>query len=174
LRTSPLVNLHLIFSWEGRWVPAEGEAFYPLSGNIGNMAKPIPKFKGRVQNGKLKILNERDFNQYIQGLEGRVVSIIVKQFKHARTGQQNRYYWGVVLKVISDHTGYETDDLHDHFKTYFLRKPGKLSSYYSTTELDTSQFTEYIDKVIRFAETRLDISVPSPDDMYLGEDIIVK
>lgn len=133
------------------------------------MSKLIPKFYGEVKDGKLKLENQDKFEIYIGTLAGRV-ELTVKKFRKSRSVQQNRYYFGVVLKIISDHTGYETEDLHNHFKTHFLKKKvGKLTSYYSTTKLDTLQFTDYLDKVIRFAEQRLDLNIPSPDEIDYSE-----
>ncbi len=137
------------------------------------MAKLIPKFKGKVKDGKIKFYTENSFNNYIQGLEDKEVSIVVKRFAKQRSGQQNKYYWGVVLKSISDFTGYDTEDLHTHFKYHFLRKKvGKLTAFRSTRDLDTLDFTEYIDKVIRFARERLSVEVPTPDSMDYDDFVI--
>ena len=129
------------------------------------MSKLIPKFQGTIKAGKLTLNNKQQFELFVGSLNGKKVEIVVRPVRKSRTIQQNRYYFGVVLKVISDHTGHDPEDLHNHFKYHFLKKRiGKLTTFYSTTELDKLQFGEYLDKIIRFAGERLDITIPSPED----------
>lgn len=49
---------------------------------------------------------------------------------------------------------------------HFLKKRvGNLTTFRSTTESDTLEFTEYIDKIKRFASERLDVYIPNPDEV---------
>lgn len=93
------------------------------------MSKLIPKCYGTVKDGKLKLHNERIYNLFVGSLTGKV-ELTIKKVRKTRSLNQNAYYWAVVLKVISDHTGYDPEDLHNHFKYYFLKKRiGKLTTF---------------------------------------------
>lgn len=133
------------------------------------MSKLTPKFFGEVDDkGKLEIFEKDKFEMFIASLTGKV-EIVVKKFKKNRSVPQNSYLWGVVYKLISDHTGYESADLHNHFKAHFLKKKvGGLTTFYSTTKLDTLQFGEYIEKIKDFAAKRLDVHIPDPDEIDLN------
>ena len=86
-----------------------------------------------------------------------------------RTNPQNKYYFGVVLALISSETGHTPDECHEIFKAKFipikqLRVGGKI--YHipgSTKELMTVEFNEYIEKIRRFAAEKLSLSIPDPE-----------
>ena len=101
-----------------------------------------------------------------------------------RTSQQNRYLHGVVYKMISDHTGYEREELHEYFLgTHFgwkaqrvPKKPscpqGQESRPIRTTTtneagkravLSTKEFWEYVEFLQRFAAQKLQLIIPDPD-----------
>ena len=131
------------------------------------MNKLIPKFYGTVKEGKLTLRNKQNFELYIGGLTGNI-EMTVKKISKTRSLNQNNYYWGVVLKLISDYTGHDPEDLHNHFKYHFLRKEaGNLTTSHSTTELDKIQFGEYLDKIIRFASVRLGVVIPNPEEVEM-------
>lgn len=100
-----------------------------------------------------------------------------------RSLDQNRYYFGVVLETIrqglldAGHT-FAVEDLHEHFKGRYLG--GKSITYRnpetgnvrekvvprSTTELDTTAFHDYIERIKTDELVRqLDIRIPSPDEV---------
>ena len=73
-----------------------------------------------------------------------------------RNNAQNRYYRGVVLKIITEETGEEAEDLHDFFKKRFLLDEGEPS----TTEKNKSDFAWFVDKVKDYALQELCITIP--------------
>jgi hypothetical protein len=98
--------------------------------------------------------------------------------KAPRSLKQNKYYWGVVLKKISDHTGYEAEELHEMFKakfgivTKFDGFDGELIEYARSTKFfDTRQFSEYIDKIREFAQNKIGVYIPQPNEIT-DEDYI--
>jgi len=124
-------------------------------------------FYGTIQNGKLKLDNPAQFNRKIEELEGKRIEIDLKVRRKNRSLDQNAYYWGVVLAAISDFTGYDVEDLHNHFKYNLLKKDvGNLNTFKSTSNLNTKEFTDYIDKIIRFANQVLGIEIPTPEQYY--------
>jgi hypothetical protein len=53
--------------------------------------------------------------------EGKRVKIEISESRNNRSDLQNRYYWGVVLKYLSDETGHTKDELHEIFKTEYSK-----------------------------------------------------
>ena len=99
---------------------------------------------------------------------GILINISKKKFK--RTTEQNKYYWGVVLKMISDETGYELSEVHEILKSEFLKVNEKVINhkaypiYKSTTKLNTAEFEEYLEKCRRFAAINLQIVILLPNE----------
>ena len=38
-----------------------------------------------------------------------------------RSNQQSRYYWGIVVQILSEHTGFTKDEVHELLKRKFLK-----------------------------------------------------
>ena len=86
-------------------------------------------------------------------------SIEIKPARKVRSIEQNNLYW-LRLEIISQTSGYTTDELHTLFKKEFL-KPRKIicktdkrkrrTLPATTTTLDTKDFCEYNDKIEIFA-----------------------
>jgi len=99
---------------------------------------------------------------------GILVNVSLKKFK--RSTDQNRYYWGVVLKMISDETGYETTEVHEILKSEFLKIDEKeingkaYSIYSSTASLNTADFEDYLEKCRRFAAMNLQLVILLPNE----------
>lgn len=87
-----------------------------------------------------------------------------------RSLDQNAYYWGVVLTLIAEHTGYETDELHELFKQRFnpMTVLGDTIGG-STKKLGTSGFSAYVERIRRFALTELQIDIPEPNQPPLSD-----
>lgn len=128
-------------------------------------------FAGRiVQDGarkRLKISSPAYFSDKLLKIpEGKKVWVTVDDRAPKRSEQQNRFYW-MYLNNISDETGNETEDLHTHFKSQYLRLPQAVltvngvdvvvQKYRSTTDLSKAEFSEYMQKIER------DTGVPIPD-----------
>lgn len=83
--------------------------------------------------------------------EGESVTLEIHNRKAKRTEQQNRYYWGVYLPLVSKETGeHNLDALHSLFKGKFLSEGvvdvlgQKVRIVKSTTELGVGEFSEFI------------------------------
>lgn len=99
-----------------------------------------------------------------------VMEVTIRPYKSKRSVEQNRMYWGVWLKHISDHTGHSPEELHEFFKQRFLHHEDltvlgdEVQVYPSTTKLNTKQFTEYLDKVSLFAQQELGCYLPAMEE----------
>ena len=131
----------------------------------------IPIFKASIKNCQL-IFEDRDkYNNWIAQLnEENDLEVIVRKRKKTRSEKQNRYYWGVILKLISEATGEDAEDLHNHFAYKWLinkGKSGRLHSRKSTSQITTIEFKEYLDKIISWGEQYLGITFPEPENVDL-------
>lgn len=93
----------------------------------------------------------------------------VEAVAEIRTMPQNRVMW-LWLTCISQITGNDKNDLHDYFREKYLEPVtvqifgNKCEKLKSTTELNTAQFTEYLEKIRIFAQIELGIELPNPKD----------
>ena len=113
--------------------------------------------------------------------------VTIEPARSTRSNSQNAYLWGVVNKMISDATGYEAAEVHEylcgqHFGWKDKRVPktprnpsGVESVPRRTTTTDfegkrhvltTTEFSDYVDFVQRFAAKKLGIFIPDPDPGY--------
>jgi len=99
-------------------------------------------------------------------------SVDIKPYKKNRSLSQNKLYWKWIT-CIGDSIGYERDELHAIMADKFL--PDEIVEYggkqikkdKSTSRLNTKEFTEYLEKIDRFAASELGIVLPTNDDLYL-------
>lgn len=95
------------------------------------------------------------------------VDSVVKK-KKIRSNNQNSYYWGVVIELISEHTGYTSEEAHDAMKHLFLIDYStKLPRIRSTTELSTAEYEDYLSKIRMFASRELSLYIPDPNSPLL-------
>jgi hypothetical protein len=86
--------------------------------------------------------------------------------KEKRSLDQNALMW-VLLQVLSDYTGDDTETLHERLKVSFLGveyrtvKGIDLVVPKSTASLNTKKFTAYIDKIYMLGDT-LSLKLPRP------------
>jgi hypothetical protein len=114
----------------------------------------------------LTLIEADRFKQDLKKLKDGHYNITIKKQERTRSGQQNRYYFGVVLKTIADDTGDDIDSLHTYFKYNFLRERGKkFPKMRSTTELSTLEFSDYIEKISKFVAERLSIHIPPAESV---------
>ena len=136
-----------------------------------------------VKNGRLILHNRRAFDQAIsQFRDGAEVEIEVTIRRTTRSQQQNRFYWGVLVHLLSEHTGYTPDEVHEFLKMKFIPKRLALSDHNgeitdefviggSTRKMNTVQFGEFMDECRRFAAEALDVYIPDPNEQGYGAGI---
>lgn len=102
-------------------------------------------------------------------------------YRRRRSDRQNAFYWPCFVhefgKYMRDQGESFTDnDAHEFFKMKFLTREiidetsGEVISFTrSTTDLDTSEFNEYLDKCAAWLWHSLNITVPDPADYHVRE-----
>lgn len=137
------------------------------------MSKIRKIFFGSVVDNKLK-LKERDiFDQVVKALNGKEVELSLGKRVRRRSSQQNKYYWGVVVKILSDELGLDMEEMHQALKMKFLRlekktknqKVSLLVSARSTADLDTAEFEDYTDQIRRWAAVEMNVQIPLPNEV---------
>ena len=120
------------------------------------------------------ILLKNVFSAAGQTVVQTVVLFLLYRYLIDRLGIERLGIWGVVLAMLSEHTGYTVDELHAWAKAKFLPKQmaiaganGEIVDEYvvggSTTKLNKLQFSEYVEQIRRFAAEHLDVVIPDPD-----------
>ena len=72
-------------------------------------------------------------------------------------------------------TGNDKNDLNEYFKGEYLPIKetivlGKtIKKTVSTSELDSKQFTDYLERIQQFANTELGLILPNPEDLHFIE-----
>lgn len=137
-----------------------------------------PKFFGKMKDGTVKLYRKDDFLRYREKLEGKEVVMTLQERKKIRstgkldeTGNQNGYYWAVIVAMISDAMGVTDGEAHQFLKWNFNRKgvdakgkrweiPGGTSS------LTTAEFEEYCKKIRMWASDpeTLNLYIPEPNE----------
>jgi hypothetical protein len=115
---------------------------------------------------------ERDRRHgWLKSLEGQHVDVVVRAHRERRSDRQNKYWWGIVIPIISHELGYDKHE-HDavHYalvsKCFGVRQDAKLGEVPNvrSSHLTTVQFTELIDWAVRWAATEYGIEVPLPNE----------
>lgn len=123
-------------------------------------------FRFQIKDGRMEGFNREFFRSHISKCKpGRYVMTIEKDHP-TRSGQENRYYWGLILKTIGDELGYTPEECHAIFGEMFLsyEKNGR-QFVRTTTKLKTVEFEEYLEKIRRFAAMDLHINLPLPNEV---------
>lgn len=121
-------------------------------------------FQGLVISGKVKWRDPHGIAQYIAGLEGKRVLITVEEYSGKRSLQQNAYSW-VIYELMAERTGYQAFEVKEEMQKLFLSRPDRRGRMRirGTSKLNKRQFGEYLEQVIWFAATWLEVAIPPPE-----------
>lgn len=104
-------------------------------------------------------------------LPGKVLAVEITRYSPKRSSNLNSYYWGVVVKTISEATGYEPEEVHELLASKFL-PPREVAIggetvmvRASTAKLPTVEFMAYLEDCKRFAAQQLEgLYIPDPGE----------
>jgi hypothetical protein len=131
---------------------------------------------GFIKDGVLKVRHRKNFDASVSRMRDGDVEVMILRRRATRSLAQNRYYFGVIVKLLSDHTGYTTDEMHDVLKAKFLPKRltfadgnGEVKDEFviggSTVRLTKDQFgEEYCEPIKRWA-AELGVIIPDPNEI---------
>ena len=100
----------------------------------------------------------------------RPLSVTVAEYKARRSGQQNRLYWSILRQIAQDGwvggRRWDEESWHEYFRRKFIGAeeivlPGgeMIERGISTTTLNVSEFSDYIEQVIGFAVEELGLEI---------------
>lgn len=128
------------------------------------------------KDGQLILRNKTHILKEIEPFGNAELEITIQKKRITRSSQSNRFYWGVCVTMIQErfkelgHEGITKELTHEYLKGRYLFKEvineatGEvLKLPLSTTELTKSEFSEYLEQVIKFAAESLDIVIDSPN-----------
>ena len=129
----------------------------------------------KAQNGmsRLEIQSQKYYQHQLNKFRpGEMVTLVVSNRRPKRTQQQNRYYWGVVVKMISEEMGIIPDEAHELLKGLFLKvgiefKGKRYEAIKSTAGLSIKEFEEYCESCRRWALSELNTNIPLPGEIDL-------
>lgn len=117
--------------------------------------------------------------------EWTAIKIELEKIRYARSLEQNRFYFGVVVKPLAEYIGVDsTDTMHETLKSLHLTEKirvaydrrRKMIVNHSTTELDTMQFEDYLERIRTWAKKFLNYIIPYPNEVplyaYTVEEIL--
>jgi len=130
--------------------------------------KPI--FRGTISHNKLVM--GADFTDHLFTLEGCDIDLSVEKHKNTRSQNQSRYYFGVIVKMLSDELGYTKGETHEILKGKFLSEEVKVGNEIiryakSTTDLKTNTFEDLMTDIREWASAELNIFLPLPNEIEL-------
>jgi len=126
-------------------------------------------------NGVVHIQNRQRLREWGLMNPNKQFTITIGKKGSKRSTQANRYYWGVVIAEVRLgflNIGYEitAEQTHEFCKERFNsisieNKQGVMIDVPgSTTQMTKTQFSEYIEKIARFASEFLSITIPSANE----------
>lgn len=130
---------------------------------------------GLIARGELKPEDIKGFRQAMKTFPDGRVTIRVEKWKAKRSNAQNRYWWGTVVKLFSEHCGEYPEDMHEILKVQLLPKQvtvidadtgeeKEITIGRSTSNLNASEFKQLIEKAQHLGAT-LGIYIPDPGEM---------
>jgi hypothetical protein len=126
-------------------------------------------------NGVVYIQNRQRLQEWGRMNPNKQFTITIGKKGSKRSTQANRYYWGVVVAEVRlgfINLGHEltAEETHFYLKEKFnsvtienkegitIEVPG------STTQMTKTQFSEYIEKIARFAAEFLGVTIPAANE----------
>ena len=124
---------------------------------------------GEIKSGELRWATALKFvESALKRWPDGYIDITFAQREDTRSSRANRYYRGVVLKMMADEIGSPADDLHELMKlrhnfTIVVDPNGEeVKIAKSTAKLTIPEFAEYLDKVMLDGSEWLGIIFPEP------------
>lgn len=131
-------------------------------------------------NGKFNPNSKLQFQKIFEALKGQRVELTVKKWHKTRSNNQNSYYWGVIVEMITfaiNDLGneFEKDTIHELLRSMFLQTTNEIVNkesgevkqvtyIKSTTKLTTVEMEVYLEKCRVYAAETFDCYIPNPNE----------
>lgn len=131
-----------------------------------------PIFTGRVLKGALLVLDRpRDYGRHVRSLAGEYVELVLRKQRTQRSYDQLRYWFGVPMALLSDHTGYTKMQMHYLclaicFGVVADAQTGReIPVVPASRHLTVAQFSTLIEWCPSWAMETYQVSVPLPNEV---------
>lgn len=134
---------------------------------------------GVLTKGKLAWDDQRGFTDQLQMMKDGsvVVRCELTTPRAVRSIKVNRYYYGHVLRLISEYNGDDVDDLHDQMCARFLKRRvlsinkrtgevDELEVVGRSSKLDPEEFWQFVLKVRLFAAEFFGVETEDPNPAW--------
>lgn len=143
------------------------------------MKKHVPTFRLTLSSGKGKMssVEKQRYLRYTSTLKDGVYLLSLRRYFKGRTNPQNAYMWAVVYGLISAHTGYEPEEVHDMCLATFSTNTVEIETKDGVMEMQTvkrssamttMEFSDYLERVKRWASQELGLYIPDPNEVDYG------
>lgn len=137
------------------------------------------KHTAKFQNGKLVLNNKDLFLWDLENYKGKEIELIIRGIKDTRSNRMNRYYWGVIMKALTDHFNnmqtfdkkIDAETTHNLMKDRFLGTEiyhfpsgDQQRILESSKELTNEQFISYFENIIAWSAEILGLIIPKPNE----------
>jgi len=128
------------------------------------------RYYAKLNENGLNIHDRIGFMEAVKKFGDKGFWLSVNPVKKWHSDQQRSYYFGVVVKLLSEYTGDTMDEMHEILKRLFLSKKVERFGWAvflcgSTKLLSKGEFAEYINKCIDLA-TEYGVVIPTPEEYY--------
>lgn len=131
----------------------------------------------KKQGGTVTIDKGR-FRRLLQRLDDGEYDITVERHVNSRSKKANAAYWACIVNPISEHTGYEADEVHELLKRFCNPKVIEVTDKdtgvveevtigASTAAMNVEEFNLFFKRCQQFAAEKLDCYCPDPDPEYM-------
>ena len=118
----------------------------------------------------LLIRNRKQIEQDALNSGLKEFEVIIRKKKKNRSLEQNRWLWAC-MTLLSEHTGYTKDEMLSIVKFKFLKATkadedsGEVFEYLKgTSELSTTEFSVFMDDLIKWSAESLQVVLPIPNE----------
>lgn len=125
--------------------------------------------------GHLSFADRKALERYLRTLKGHDVVFSVKRKTKQRSYDQLRYWFGVPMKLLSEHTGYTKMQMHYLALAICFGVVADEATGFdvpvvpASRHLTTQQFSELIEWVGPWAREVHDVEIPLPEHVNLSE-----
>jgi len=126
-------------------------------------------FRGSIKKGKLILDDPAKYLVHLASFEDKRIELVLRKKQSQRSINQNNYYWGVVVRILADFCGYTDDEMHQALKIEFLSTKiaddKGLMRVGSTAKLNTDEFVQYTNNIVRWAAETYGVFIPDPHEV---------
>lgn len=118
------------------------------------------------------IISHRELGRTLQELPTGEYVVSIKKNLPIRSLKQNRYLH-FAIKILAIHTGFTHEEIYEIAKFKFngkminLPKGGTQVIGQSTKDMDTKEFTIFVNRYCKWCQDEFGISIPQPGDLDL-------